>query len=103
MGPLSSPLNVHERKNLAAGFMLPSVIGTGAVTLCYKREPASLSRVRVVVEVTLLPDLRLHRFHRPGNGTSWQRELYVPCCDFVLLRLVLLCLAYLLDHAAIAG
>jgi hypothetical protein len=33
MGPLSSPLNVHERKNLAAGFMLPSVIGAGAVTL----------------------------------------------------------------------
>jgi hypothetical protein len=44
MGPLSSPPNVYERKNLAARFMLPSVISAGPVTSCYQREPVSLAK-----------------------------------------------------------
>ena len=70
----------------AAGLLLPSVVDTQAATSCHQRKRRANLITRGHREMaTARP--RLHRLHRPGDGTSDETGLVRSVSNFVFHRL----------------
>jgi hypothetical protein len=70
--PGSWPSEVEPPQHLAAGYLLPYVVSAEAAYMMRSdRGMVSPSSGRVIRrKQRLLPNLRLHQFHRPSDGTS---------------------------------
>jgi hypothetical protein len=78
---------VEPPQHLAAGYLLPYVVSAGAAYMMRSdRGMVSLSRGRVIRRKRrLLPDLRLHQFRRPSDGTSGELGFIRPRSRFSFL------------------
>jgi hypothetical protein len=83
--PGSWPSEVEPPQHLAAGYLLPYVVSAEAAYMMRSdRGMVSPSSGRVIRrKQRLLPNLRLHQFHRPSDGTSG--ELGFVSAELVIL------------------